>query len=61
MIGPIFTYARSGDSCKTMWVRKIIHVISVLCLFMFSCAAVYLCLVITYWEGADLLAFVFDV
>ena len=35
MIGPIFTYARSGGSCETMWVRRIIHAISAMRLLCF--------------------------
>ena len=40
-----------------MW---IIYVISVLFFVLLSCASVYLCLVVTCWESADLLALVCD-
>ena len=45
------------DSSKAVLLLWIFYVFSVLCLLC-NCASVYMCLVVTCWEMADLLALV---
>ena len=49
------------DHSKALFLLRIIYVISVLFFVMLLCASVYMCLVVTCWERADLLVLVCDV
>ena len=57
-VGPVTYFTDSSKAALLLW---IFYVFSCLVFVMFLCASVYLCLVVTCWERADLLALVYGV